>query len=306
MSIERLGAQTGRPERRGNRVEQLQAALATIASEVNAQVEKEHGIGGLLDADCAIAMQGYATEEGGIYPSEEVARDMEEVRRMEWNFTGAANPNVREFYRDEYHAETEEEVIAAWKANKVKEKSGQTEMAVTALLYKMLGHDFIVARTAAYDDYKGGVDNVILDKRTGAVVCAFDEIHEDKTGRRLGEKRGKVQKLVGKGGARIRYGISMEGEDLKRTKLENLPVFYLSLTDADLEDLVAGIGDGLANVSAGEERVFAKLIDSLRQQAKLLDEWHGTPKAVKAKLDNFAQSLQAIMQSTGEQAPPAT
>lgn len=294
MVRENFGGPAGRPERRKARVDQLKAALGEIAGAVNREAEREHGLKALLNADCSIAMEGFAEESGGIYPAVSVEEDKAEVHTLEWDFTGADNPQTREFYRTEFRAVTEDQVIEKWRQNKEKDKSSQTEMAVTILLHKMLGRDFVVARTAAWDDYRGGVDNVILDKRTGAVVCAFDEIHEDRIGKRLADKREKVKKIVARGGARMRYGIAMEDGRLKRSRLDNLPMFYLSLGDADLENLLVGIGDGLESVSPAEEQVLGKLLGSLREQVEMLNGWEETPSRVKAKLAQFIRSLDTV------------
>ena len=48
-------------------------------------------------------------------------------------------------------------------------------MAIMVLLHKMLKDDFVVLRSAKRDDYAGGVDMLIVNRKTGAVICAIDD-----------------------------------------------------------------------------------------------------------------------------------
>jgi hypothetical protein len=163
------------------------------------------------------------------------------------------------------------------------------EMAVTALLSKMLGKNFLVVRTAAYDDYKNGVDNVILDRITGEVVGAFDEVHEGGDGRRTEEKKLKIEKIAKRGGAKIRYGLTMSEGKIKRASLENVPLFYLGLESAELVELVAGLGE---NDQAKMEKIFQKLLSSLVTQHGELTR--SASPALQERLASFGQSLSRL------------
>ena len=52
----------------------------------------------------------------------------------------------------------------------------QLEMLAYAILAKNLGEQFVVARTSPHDDRVNKVDTIILDRKTGNLVCAFDEV----------------------------------------------------------------------------------------------------------------------------------
>jgi hypothetical protein len=281
-------------ERPRNNTERLKTMLAGISTEINREAQERHGLKNLVNADGTLAMDGFAKSQGGIYPDAEIERNQGEIHQREVEFSGADKPSVQDFYRSQYGVDSAEGIIKRWRENKTKAKNGQTEMAVTAVLYKMLKDDFLVVRTSVYDDYMHGVDNLILDKRTGAVICAFDEVHEGGEGQRTADKREKVKKIAQKGGTRIRYGIGLEQGRLKRSAIENVPVFYLGLKSEELEALLANMNyDPDAGPSPEERQVFSQLVASLREQRAMLDT-PGTPPAVKRKLAAFEDSLMSM------------
>lgn len=83
------------------------------------------------------------------------------------------------------------------------------EKLATAIFYKFLKNDFIVARTSRFDDIKAGADNIIIERRTGNIVCAFDEVG-DAFGERFQEKQWKTLHKNTKGGTNIKYGLKLE------------------------------------------------------------------------------------------------
>ncbi len=95
---------------------------------------------------------------------------------------------------------------------------GVWEMLSTKILHQNLGKDFIVARTSEYDDARYKVDNIILDKKTGHVVCAFDEVATN-SGERFEDKKNKIlERNWQRGGTDLKYGISFE--ETKSGKME--------------------------------------------------------------------------------------
>src|SRR6185369_8065204 len=220
-------------ERKKNPAEMLRKKLANQSRDKNEEFRNKYGLEGLLKKDVTPDLDGYKELLG----EEKMREDADFVRELEVEFSSADNPNVQAFYLDEYGAKTEDDILAKWRENKLNEKSGQMEMAITALLAEKLGESFLVIRTAPYDDYKNGVDNLILDRITGEVVGAFDEVHEGGDGRLTKDKEAKILELGKRGGTRIRYGMKMENGKLIRAKLEGVPVFYLGLGSSELLEL---------------------------------------------------------------------
>lgn len=170
--------------------------------------------------------------------------------------------------------------LEAWRENKEKAPGTVAEMAITVSLNKVLGSDFIVARAADYDDYYHGIDNVIIDKNTGIVICGFDEVVDDMQGYYSEpNKKNKMKHLAEDGGATIKYGATIKEGQLVRASFENVPAFYVSLSSSELSRLAEDIKNNSETVTGGEEKIFNKLLASLKEQSlkltndpKLADE----------------------------------
>ncbi len=265
---------------------QLLGMMKKISEQVNKEVEKKYGLNNFLNSDGSLNMNGYAE---GPHTAKQVKEDKEWVREREVEFSRAKVPQVQLFYREKFGDKTEEAIVERWRQEKAKNKNGLMEMAVTGLFHKILKDDFLVVRASAYDDYNknGGVDNIIVNKSTGEAICAFDEVHEGGAGERTGEKIKKIKEVAGRGGARVRYGIKLENNKLKRAEMTTLPVFYLGLKSAELEELLANMNcDPDSKVTNAEYQVFAKLTASLKEQKQILDGTNATP-AVRNKLETF-------------------
>lgn len=234
-------------------------------------------------------MAGFAQSAGGTRPDVLVERDLAQVREKEIEFSSANNPNVQKFYREK----TPEGVVKKWKENKAESKSGQMEMAMTILLHKLLKDNFLVVRTSEYDDYVNGVDNLILNKETGDVICAFDEVHEGGRGERTEKKIEKIQKKAKKGGAKVNYGVSLAQGKIARASLGNIPVFYLGLRQDELESLLRNLGNPDEAMNDAEFSVFQKLVGSLREQKTML-EGSDLPPVIRGKLIQFEKSLRYL------------
>ncbi len=147
-----------------------------------------------------------------------------------------------------------------------------TEKLLTLVLHKFLGDNFIVARTATFDDYYHGVDNLIIDKETGTPICGFDEMgaDEETSYRQKGEKI--YNSIIKRNGVYVKYGATIRHEseepnpagELYKKSLKNVPAFYLSMGKEDLNALLPLVGqDGK---SAAELAVFERLLRSIETQ----------------------------------------
>jgi len=278
------------PEKNRSPQEKLRGLVADIAKEINGAAEWDYGMPGLVDAHGAIRMEGFGGTSG--FSDERIEKDKKEIYEREVEWSGARDEHIREFYAAQYGARTEEDVVRIHRENKEKEKNGQMEMFVAALFHKMLKGDFIIARASAYDDYLHGIDTVMVNVKTGDVVCAFDEVHDHKASNRAAEKEEKIKKKARRGGSTLSYGIAMEEGRLVRKEIRNLPVFFLSLSTSDLESALAYMNYGAA-ASAKEVELFAAFLESLtRQREMLLAE--PVPAPVRANLARFESSLKMM------------
>lgn len=228
-----------------------------------------------------------------------------EVNKEFGNFLNAEGQIIltgRDAESDAALVEQQEETFALemgrsrenWRRDKDLNPSGLTEMALTLLLHKFLKNDFIIARASSYDDYNNGVDQVIIDKKTGTVVCGFDEVITHFKDGESPKKEKKIEDKMKNGGARLKYGATVVGNRLERRPLRNIPAFYLALTKEDLVKILAALKSG-GNVSHEEENIFNHLSESLKKQFTALAERQDLFPELAANLEKFKNSLEKIM-----------
>lgn len=184
--------------------------------------------------------------------------------------------------------------VEEWRKSKDKNPSTITEMAVTLVLHRLLRDRFIVARASTYDDYVYGVDNVLIDKQTGAVVCGFDEVlgYEGDDG---GDKKDeKMKKSLAEGGSSLKYGATIEEGKIKRQELKHIPTFYLSLSKDDLSNLLKDL-KAHNEPTENEKYLALKMLSSLDKQYYEAKEI-AVNQILQENLDKFAGSLEAIKQ----------
>jgi hypothetical protein len=154
-----------------------------------------------------------------------------------------------------------------WLKDKEINKSSLAETSITLLLDKALHDDFVVCKASKYDDYKHGVDNIILDKETGNIVCGFDDVlgHSGDDG---GEKKkNKIKKIIAKGGVNLKQGLSFKADgSLEIKDLHNLPAFYLAISKNDLEFLLENLNTDEVQMNETEKNLIFKFIKSIEEQ----------------------------------------
>lgn len=183
--------------------------------------------------------------------------------------------------------------LPAWRENKEKGSGTIAEMTMTVILNKLLNKDFIVARASDYDDYKNGVDHVLVDKNTGFVVCGFDEVVDDMQGYySVLNKKEKMKDIAAKGGSDIKYGATIEKEQLVRSSFENVPTFYVALSTPELGRLLESIKNNPEEISSEEDKIFNKLILSLQEQANKLTANSGLNREAKMTVGNLIAAFE--------------
>ncbi|MFA5131014.1 MAG: hypothetical protein WC467_01185 [Patescibacteria group bacterium] len=157
--------------------------------------------------------------------------------------------------------------LEVWRRDKERSSANLTEMALTVMLHKFLKENFIVARSSDFDDYNNGVDQVLVYKATGEVVCGFDEVIVNPSDKaETFKKTSKLEKIMAKGGANIQYGAKMQDGNLVRAEVRKVPAFYMSLSKAELVELLESLKNNPEKITPIEEKIFGQLLDSLREQ----------------------------------------
>jgi len=161
------------------------------------------------------------------------------------------------------------------------------EMLAASIFHKKLGKDFIVVRTSEYDDFENNVDSIILERETGNIVCAFDEVEFGNKLTRQDKKDKVADRNERKGGADLKYGIFLEKEDgamkLKKGRINQIPLFYLAASELEVINVL--------NNPDQRERVFYELVDSIKEQIKDLKEKSLNQK-LRERLDHFAKVIE--------------
>ncbi|MFP4514497.1 MAG: hypothetical protein ACLFNO_00635 [Parcubacteria group bacterium] len=181
-----------------------------------------------------------------------------------------------------------------WLKDKELNKSSLAETAITLLLDKALKDNFLVCKSSKYDDYKHGVDNIILDKETGNIVCGFDDVlgHSGDDG---GEKKkDKIRKIMEKGGVSLKQGLSFkEDGSLQVKELHNLPALYLGISKEDLESLLEGLNTDSKEMNEIEKNLIFKFIKSMDEQLESF-KFDNLNSKLETNILEFEKSLKKI------------
>jgi hypothetical protein len=264
-SQEKAGEQTEKKEARKEGLEGLRDYIKEMSSEL-----KEEGVP--VDDKARIDINKFDK----VYSRQAIESDKAWIKDLKgrWERSAAAESRWSWAYPKE-------------KALKDVPVGDVFEMLTTSILHKKLSKDFIVARTSEYDDARNKVDNIILERETGNIVCAFDEIGA-ASGERFNEKKNKVlERNWQRGGADLKYGLSLEKKtdktELKKGAVYQIPLFYLSLPE---EEIKKALHD-----PALEENIFRSFVSSVSEQTKAIKEGPVHPK-LRKRLDFFEKIIE--------------
>jgi hypothetical protein len=207
------------------------------------------------------------------------------------------NESDRDFVEEREDAWSKEmgKTKETWLKDKELNKASLAETGITLLLDKALHDDFVVCKSSKYDDYKHGVDNVILDKETGNIVCGFDDVlgHSGDDGG--DKKKDKIRKIMERGGVSLKQGLSFKKDGSLETKeLHNLPAMYLAITKKDLELLLDNLNSSNNNeTNETEKSLVLKFVDLMEEQ---LDSFknNNLNSRLETNILEFEKSLQKI------------
>ncbi len=274
-----------------NKIENFQElfvknAMSRFSKEAEQQTENN-----FVSEEGIIAMDSFRE----VFGEDRINADKKVVADCEKLWSGVEDKITRESFIKNYGFEGESEesvterLLARYK--KKKETSNEIEIILTILIQKTLGLDYIVVRASVYDDYMNGVDTVIVNKNTGEVIAAFDELHNDERGQRAKEKEDKILKKMKKGGARLDYGFSFKEGKIVKESFQNLPIFYLGLSTTEMKDGLNVMDfDNFTVANEEERRITDKLKESLQKQSQLLLSVV-THSALKSNLERFRNNF---------------
>jgi hypothetical protein len=155
-------------------------------------------------------------------------------------------------------------------------KGSVFEIFKTSLFNKFLKEDFLVLRTSRYDDIKNGVDNMILEKNGKNVICAIDDVTQTKLSTYFEEKKKEIlHKNLELNGVKIKYGVYFEKDKngqkvLRKGPLENIPLFYLPLTQDYLKEGLNNFIPSLNEYSDYEKKLMKYFLEAFRLQIRMM------------------------------------
>jgi hypothetical protein len=256
-------------------LERLEEYIRSISEKL-----REQGI--FVDENGRINMDRFK----GVYPRSNIEADEQYVKGRKEVFRRVEATKIESRFL--FHTQEAKE-----KALREKKLSEICEMLVMAILHKNLKENFVVVRTSEYDDIRNGIDTVILDKNTGSIVCAVDEIDET-SGLRLEEKKEKIMhKNRDRSGGFLKYGLYFEkgegGMELKRGLVDNVPLFYYAISRDDLKSTLAEFLSS-QTVSPTEKTIFESFLRSSLEQIDLLRNESLHPR-LRENLELFERSI---------------
>lgn len=204
-----------------------------------------------IDENCRIKTEAYKN----IYQEEEIRKDNEYVK----NVLNKIKSGEKFFKLGE-----------------------QFEFLKTIILNKFLKDNFIIVRTSLYDDFKNKVDNIIFEKKTGNLVCAFDEI-ADVSGERYKEKKQLILLRNINGGVNLKYAFKLKDRKIVLDKEENIPIFYISLNAETIEEVIKNLEEDVNKTNDKEKKTFYYFINILNIQINdIINNLH---KAINITID---------------------
>jgi hypothetical protein len=178
--------------------------------------------------------------------------------------------------------------------NRIEDKSAepgeQLEMLTTGIFHKFLKNDFLIVRSSEYDDFKYGVDNFIIDKNSGDIICAFDE-----TSSLSDEKKNEVlDKNIVREGGRLQYGLKIENGKLILGPQPSIPIFYLVLSRKSIKKGVRKFVPSLETKSDFEKTIFHFFGETIKIQLNDLLEFEkaGIKMGIKEKLPKLKKIVE--------------
>lgn len=260
------------PERRSETAGRL---VRGLSEKINRELP------GLVDDEARIRDQAYDRDLGGPFAPTVVQDARQFVRRREREF----------FHLQAVSPEAVEQRLQMARDAQAEHDGAIAEAVIAAVLDVKLGDRYLIVRSNAYDDYAGGVDHLIVDRQTGDVVCAVDEVVADEADQRLSAKQQRAERRSEHHGSTVRFGVTFEHGRLVRKQLEHLLTFIVPVARDTLRSALGELGRGEPGASV--EDVYARLTESLARQAQELQR-ADLSVGLRIALAKFQRTLRAL------------
>jgi len=209
-----------------------------------------------------------------VYCKEKIEKDIAAVQEKENTFKELEKINEEKIKEALSYRKSPDQLLDI---DEKMTKGSVFEIFKTSLFNKFLKEDFLVLRTSRYDDIKNGVDNMILEKNGKNVICAIDDVTQTKLSTYFEEKKKEIlHKNLELNGVKIKYGVYFEKDKngqrvLKKGPLENIPLFYLPLTQDYLKEGLNNFIPSLNEYSDYEKKLMKYFLEAFMLQIRMME-----------------------------------
>jgi hypothetical protein len=210
-----------------------------------------------VDQNCRIDMRAFEA----VYEKKEIEEDVKLIKEIKGN--------------------TEESLLT---------DGERLEVLKTIVFHKFLNEKFIVIRTALYDDVQNHVDNLIVEKETGNIICAFDEVSAISGPEFIKKQERFLRNNIN--GAKVKYGILSTKDGLIKDRIKNIPIFYLALPPEHINEGIRNIAS-LEEISDYEEKIWSYFVTTLQSQIARL-KLENLNEILRRRLLEFEKTLKEL------------
>lgn len=203
-----------------------------------------------VDKTCRVNMEKFIN----TYSHEEISKDCKYIEKVEKEYARKDGLTIEE-----------------WKKSKDFRNGERFEQLKTIIFNRNFkNEDIIAVRASKYDDYKNNIDNIIINKKNGDIICALDEIAVDKNSKIYKEKEKNVKEINERGGAELKYGITFERRENGGTKpvlkkIKKINIFILSLSPYELREAIENFGNSKFENKLFREKFGKQAIEQLQK-----------------------------------------
>ncbi len=222
------------------------------------------------------------------------------VRNHELSFSGALDARTQ----GRYGTKDPDAIVKAWK-NESRGKDGPlAEKAMLHLFHKCFNGDFLVVRASMYDDYVNGTDMLVVDMKTGHVLCTFDDVVGAEDYIRYKHKlEHQREQIARRDGAFVKYGLNVRVNDagekeLVRTKLSAVHGYTVRLDRQELHDFLSACDMDSDDLAPAELQMMERLLRDFAEQERV--HTVDTSQESESRMTPLAEAFHALRTHSGQ------
>lgn len=166
------------------------------------------------------------------------------------------------------------------------------EILTMAILQKFLSQnkEFCILRSSKFDDIINKVDLLILDRKTGAIICGLDDVQSEDYGILAEKKRENARYKNEKyEGASVRYGFNSQKETdgtikFKLGGMSKVPILIFPVSGREVESAIENFNTDV------DKKLFDKFLKVMDEQINELSKSLSDQNS-KEQLSHLKESL---------------